>query len=111
MFAGGVRRAAWRGMLEVNDLESVFSADWQPLASAHGQTETGLTQGELLGFSAIEIAVPPNSVARTSIVRATADVRFFGKRRHLLDTWSLVPTGYGARDGSFDEGCPAFLPG
>jgi len=105
----GVRRVAWRVELQVNELETVFSASWKPVATSPRQFAPDLSEAPLT-FRQIDLGYDQSPPGPTSVVRVVVVVDWFGAHRALLGSRSVVATTYGVGLTSpiIPEGCLAF---
>lgn len=105
-----VRRVAWRAAVQLNRLETLFSADWEPVGESRRQFAGDLTT-EPLTLSRLSIDYAKLPVGPTFVVRVVVVVEWFGPRRALLGSREIVPTTYGIGDSGavLSEGCHTFL--
>jgi hypothetical protein len=99
-----VRRVSWRASLEINELASLFSADWRPFAESARQFAPDLAQRPLK-FDQLLMEYDRAQVTRTSVVRVVIVVEWFGPRRTLLGERQVVIARYRQGGGELAEGC------
>jgi hypothetical protein len=104
----GVRRVAWRVELQINRLETVFSADWQPVAKSRRRYAASLSDAPL-DFRTLRIRYEQEPTSPTAVIRVVVDLEAFGRGRVVIDSHSIVALSYdvGAA-GTLLEGCPAY---
>jgi hypothetical protein len=102
--ARDVRRVAWRVEIQVNTLESIFSADWEPVGESRRHFASDLTS-DPLAFSQVSIDYDKSRAGPTLVARVVVFVEWFGPRRALLGSREIVATNYGQGGGVLAEGC------
>ncbi len=101
-----VRRVAWHAELEVNRLETLFSADWEPLARSPSHSTRALNAIPL-AFSRLSMSYDQLPIGPTLVVRVVVVVQWFGPSGVRLGTSSIVATNYahGESGPVLPEGC------
>jgi hypothetical protein len=102
----GVRRVSWRVELQTNRLETVFSADWQPVAKSRRQYAHSLSDAPL-DFRELRMRYEQMPDSRTSVVRVVVSLEAFGSHGAVLSTITIVANTYNLGAGGTQlEGCP-----
>jgi hypothetical protein len=102
-----VRRIAWRARLEVNRLDTLFSADWEPVDESKRQFALALS-GDPLPFRQMTIDYA-HPMGPTLVVRVVVVVEWFAFGDVNLGSTSIIATTYahGEYGPVRPEGCHA----
>jgi hypothetical protein len=104
--ANPLRGVRWVALIQVNDLQSVFSGPWRS-AAASQSAQYLISQHDQFTLQDATVDVTPDPGRRNAVFRAVAQIMWLGAADDILETQQTVATSYGPPNDS-SEGCPAF---
>ncbi len=108
-----VHSIGWQADIEVNDLPTVFSAEWRPVTHSRPEHYAVDPDNEL-AVDSVTVAVDPNLDEQFAVFRAVIAVSWDASDGDSLLQQRVTATSYGSlvdpRASQLAEGCPLFAP-
>lgn len=105
--ANDLRAVAWQAVIEVNNLQSVFSAEWRGAAESNPDRYI-MHSHDQFTLNPMTVDVEPDPNQRNQVFRAVASIQMLGPDDSILLALRSVATSY-APPANATEGCPAYV--
>lgn len=102
-----IRRVTWRAIVQVNRLETLFSANWESVGESRRRTARPRA-GEDVVFAGTAIHYRNLPSGTTMVARLVVRMKWFGPAQTLLGSDEAVVPVYSAGGSLLVEGCHVF---